>query len=143
MILSSCLWYNRNDKISISCLWGSMKYLKLVLAGLLVIISSCQYFIYGFIDDMIFWLLYSIFYFAVGLYQKFHKSSILSQICTLIYICVPLAALTIYSIKEGLSQITETFYIVFMVALALALIWEIISLCLVIKEKSDEKKRKQ
>lgn len=108
-----------------------------------MIISSCQYFIYGFIDDMIFWLLYSIFYFAVGLYQKFHKSSILSQICTLIYICVPLAALTIYSIKEGLSQITETFYIVFMVALALALIWEIISLCLVIKEKSDEKKRKQ
>lgn len=118
-----------------------MKYLKLILAGLLVIITSCQYVIYGFLDIMIYWLLYSILYFAIGLYQKFHESSVRSQIFTLTYIFIPLAALILYSIREGLSRLTLTFYILFMAVLALALIWEIFSLCLIIKEKRDEKRK--
>lgn len=120
-----------------------MKYLKIVLAGLLLIISSSQFFIYGFLEFMIFWLIYSLFYLAVNIFQKFHESSVRSQIFTLIYIFLPLAALILYSIKDGLPQITQTFYIIFMSALALALLWEIISLCLILKEKSDNKKHKQ
>lgn len=120
-----------------------MKYIKLVLAALLVIISLCQFFIYGFLDFMIFWPLYCLVYLAAGLYQKFHKPSVWSQVLTLLYISVSLAALIVYSVKEGFPQLTQTFYIVFMIALALALLWEIVSLCLVVKSESDEKKRKR
>ena len=120
-----------------------MKYLKLILAGLLVIITVSQYFIYGFLDMMIVWLVYSLCYLAIGVYQKFHESSVRSQIFTLLYTLVPLAGLVIYEITAGLSKITRTFYIVFLSTLAAALLWEIVSLCLVIKEKrGDHPKRK-
>lgn len=120
-----------------------MKYVKPVLAGLLVIVTASQYFIYGFLDLMILWLLYSLLYLAAGIYQKFHRSSLWSQIFTLLYISVPLIALIVYSVKAGWPQLTQTFYIVFMIALALACIWEVISLCLAVKEKSEGKKPKQ
>lgn len=116
-----------------------MKYIKLVLAGILVAITSFQFFTYGFLDNrMIYLLLYCLFYLAMSLYQKFHKSSIFSQIFTLIYTVIPLVILIPYGVREGFSHLTQTFYIVFMAALCLALLWEIISLFLVIKEKSDE-----
>ncbi len=116
-----------------------MKYLKLILAGLLVIITVSQYFIYGFLDMMIVWLVYSLCYLAIGVYQKFHESSVRSQIFTLLYTFVPLAGLVIYEITAGfISKITLVFYIVFMATLAAALLWEIVSLCLVIKEKRDD-----
>ena len=116
-----------------------MKYLKLVLAGILVVVSASQFFIYGFLGFMIVWLLYSLFYLGASVYQRFHKSSVLSQIITLVYIAVPLSGILIYEIHSGLSQLTQTFYIVFMIVLALALVWEIASLCLVIRENSNGK----
>lgn len=119
-----------------------MKYLKLAFAGLLVIISASQFFIYGFLDFMICWLLYSLFYLAAALYQKFHKSSLRSQIFTLLYIAVPLTGLVVYAVKDGLPRITQSFYFVFMAALAVALVWEILSLCLVLRENSNQKKHK-
>ncbi len=115
-----------------------MKYLKILLAGLIVIVSACQYFIYGFLDFMIFWLLYSLVYLAAALYQKFHVSSVRSQIFTLLYISLPLTAVIVYSAAEGFPQMTQTFYIIWMIALALALVWEIVSLCLVIREKREK-----
>lgn len=74
--------------------------------------------------------------FSLGeIYQKIHEPSIGSQIFTLIYVAAPLAALILYAIISGLSQITLSFYIILMVVLAAALIWEIVALCLVIKER--------
>lgn len=115
-----------------------MKYIKLILAGILVIISSSQSFLYGFLGSMLLWPLYSLGYLAVGLFQRFHRSSVPSQIFTLLYISAPLAAIIVYAVRNGLSHLTLTFYIVFLIALALAFLWEIISLYLVIKEKSDK-----
>ncbi len=119
-----------------------MKYLKIAFAGLLTVISSCQAFIYGFLDLMFLWVVYSLGYLAIGIFQKIHKSSVRSQIVTLIYVLLPLAALLCYAATAGLSHLTLTFYIVFMAVLALAFLWEVVSLCLVVKEKSDDKKRK-
>ena len=119
-----------------------MKYFKIALAGSLVILTSCQFFIYGFLNEMILWLFYALFYLAAALYQKFHTSSVRSQIITLLYIFVPLAGVLVYAIKDGYPKMTQTFYILLMIVLGLALIWEMVSLFLVIKQKSDEKKDK-
>ena len=119
-----------------------MKYSKLISAAILVVISASQFFIYGFLDFMIVWFFYCLFYLAACIYQKFHASSLPSQIFTLIYVLLPLTALIIYAVKNGFPQLTRTFYIVFLTALALALLLEIIFLCLVIRERSNGKKRK-
>lgn len=120
-----------------------MKYLKLLLAFLLLIISSIEFFIWGFLPFMLFWSIYSCIYLAIGFYQKFHTSSVRSQIISLLYIFVPLVYLIIYSIKNGFPEITRTFYIIFIVALVSALIWEVISLILIIMRKTEEKDHKE
>lgn len=120
-----------------------MKYLKLILAGILFIISASQYLMYRFIESMVFWLLYSLVYLAIGVYQIFRVSSMPPRIFSLVYLALPLAAVIKYSVTDGFPQLTQTFYIVLIAALAAALIWEIVSLCLTVLQRSDEKKSKQ
>ncbi len=119
-----------------------MKYVKLVLSGLLIVITACEAVIYGFLGYMYLWLFYSLLYLAIGLFQRFRKSSVGLQVLSLSYIALPFAGLTVYGAIVGFTQLTQLFYIIFLIALALALGWEIFSLCLVAKEKSDEKKQK-
>ena len=118
-----------------------MKYLKIAFAGLLTAISSCQAFIYGFLDLMFLWVVYSLGYLALNT-RWMRPPGRRSQIVSLIYVLLPLSVLLCYAATAGLSHLTLTFYIVFMVVLALAFLWEVVSLCLVVKEKSDDKKRK-
>lgn len=112
-----------------------MKYIKLALSSLLVLVSASQFLIYGFLAPMILWLVYSLLYLGISVFQKFHFSSVLSQTISLVYILLPLIGLTVYCFKEGFSKMTQTFYIVLMIVLSLSLVWEIISLCLVLREK--------
>lgn len=91
---------------------------------------------------MIFWLIYSLVYLAAAIYQRFHASSVGSQVVTLLYVAAPLVWLFFYAAGNGFSRLTEAFYLVLMAVLAGALVWEIVSLVLVIKEKSDNKKHR-
>ena len=120
----------------------AVKYIKIAIAGAMTVVSAAQYFIYGFLGFMLVWFLFCLIYLAISIYQRLHFSSVGSQVFTLILVALPLFALIFYEVHDGFPNLTHTFYILFIALLALAFVWEIVSLCLVLKARSDERHRK-
>ncbi len=97
----------------------------------------CHYFIWG---DVL-WIIYSLIYLILCLYQLFHGLTYKLQIVVFLYIAIMFASLVSYEITQGFSKITRSFFTIYTISLGLTCVWEAIVLFLAIKDKIEKNER--
>lgn len=120
-----------------------MKNLKLILASLSIILSFSQYFVWGFLPETAFWAIYCVVYFLIALYQRFHEPTLRLGGITFFYVLIPLVILFAYEVSQGFPKMTLWFYLIFMILLFTALVWETILFLATLRQKLDEKKERK
>lgn len=114
-----------------------MKYAKFFFAAALLALSICRYFIW----HAYFWVIYSLIYLGLCIFQVWRAPRLRPQIISFLYVVIALTVLVASAIAQGIPKLDFTFKIILIVLLGLTGIWETVLLILGIKNGIEEKRR--